>query len=203
MSDPITTEQSDPITTEQLNYGLATTGKPATGGCVYIDFTKALELPTDASTPLPSGWTSLGEVSENGWTLVRNVTSNDFKGWHGETMLSEVSDEGYQVQFAFVEVSRPAVAKLFNGKDNVTDGSDGTVSKIVAKSGAITEYPVVIEELESSGAKKRTVFPRLKPQSFDNEAHRQGELLVRGGTFSALSDQEYGFWQEFRAVSNG
>lgn len=172
---------------ETYDPALVTTGNPVEGACVYTNFEDEVTYPTDASTTLGTGWVSLGEVSENGYTQQKDADTTIHRGWHGSAILVSVNNETNTLQIAFVEPNRPAVAKLMHGASNVTAGSDGSVSHIVGKdAGVPTPVPIVVDELESTGFKRRTVFYRCVPTSFDDVPHRRGELLVYGFTFTGL-----------------
>lgn len=168
-----------------IDPSLVTTGNPVEGACVYTTFAASPTYPTDASTALGTGWESLGEVSDNGYSKQKNITTTDHRGWHGSVVLTTVDEETNTLNIAFIEPNRPAVAKLMYGKDNVTAGSDGSVSNIEGKAGGVKPHPIVIDELESNGFKRRTCFYNCMPTSFDEEPHRRGELLVYGFTFTA------------------
>lgn len=165
---------------------LVTVGRPSEGGCCWTDFSAAPVLPTDASTEMASPWESLGDLSENGFTEGKSVTANKFKGWRGSVVLTSISEEDRTFKVEFIEVNRPSVAKLRYGSENVTEGADGSVSKISDKVGVLQRVPLVFDELESTGYLRRTVVKRASVDSFDDVPHQQGSLLVYGMTFTAL-----------------
>ena len=165
---------------------LVTVGQPAEGGCCWTDFSASPTLPADATTPMASPWESLGDLSENGYTEGKSVTSNKLKGWRGSVVLSVISDEENTFKVEFIEVNRPATAKLRYGAASVTAGSDGSISKIAVKTGVNTKVPLVFDELESNGYLRRTVVKQASIDSFDDVPHQKGSLLVYGMTFTAL-----------------
>lgn len=170
-----------------LDNGLVTVGKPTNGGCCYTSFSGAA-VPTDASTPMASvpGFESVGEVTEDGYTVSKSTTSNKFKGWHGSVILQSISDEEITVKVAFAEINRPTVAKLRYGTGNVDTGADGSVAAVRAVVGSNVKVPLVFDELESNGYLRRTVFKQCTIDSFEDVAHQQGSLVVYGMTFTAL-----------------
>ena len=131
-------------------------------------------------------WESLGDLSENGFTEGRSVTSNKLKGWRGSVVLSVISEEENTFKAEFIEVNRPSVAKLRYGSSNVTAGTDGSVSKIAVKTGVNAKAPLVFDEIESNGFLRRTVVKSASVDSFDDVPHQKGSLLVYGMTFTAL-----------------
>ena len=182
-----------------LNFELATVGKPVEGGCLFIDFTGTATLPTNASSDLDANFLSLGELSEQGVTMKATVNSTKLKGWHGRTILTDSKTEDGSFTAQLVEVSREAAAKLRYGEDNVT-ASDGIVTKIVGKSHQNKQYPMVLEELESNGYRRRTVFYKAIISNLDDQPHQEGQLMIYGLEFSADEDVVNGAYQIFRAA---
>lgn len=171
-----------------IDSSLVTTGSPVEGGCCWAAFGDPAALPDDATTKMSTlaDFESAGELSENGYTESRSVTSNKFKGWHGSTVLSKIADEENTFKVEFIEVNRPTVAKLRYGSANVTAGEDGSVSKISVKAGSDEKVCLVFDELEDSGFLRRTLVRRAVVESFDDVPHAKGSLMVYGMTFTAL-----------------
>lgn len=188
-------------TLKEIDPMLATVGKPRDGGCVWVHFGSAPTVPTDATTKMSTlgGWESVGEISDAGFTLAKSVTSNEFKSWHGGAFLKSISEESHTFKIEFVEVNRPAAAKLRYGMKNVESGADGSVSHIKS---ALTEFqtvPLTIDELESNGYLRRTVFHKICVDNFDEEPHQRGSLIVYGFTFTALDPGTGVFFDIYRA----
>lgn len=165
---------------------LVTTGSPAEGGCCWTSFDDNPTLPTDATTAMTTPWESLGDLTEDGFTEGKSITSSKLKGWRGSTVIVAYSDEDRTLKLAFIEVNRPSVAKLRYGAENVTAGTDGSVAKIIDKVGVMQNLPFVIDELESGGFLRRTVIKRASVESFDDVPHQRGSLLVYGMTLSII-----------------
>ena len=171
-----------------LDSSLVTTGNPVDGGSCYTSFKPGTALPTDATTKMSTltGFESLGELSDNGFTESKSVSTDAKKGWHGTTLLVVTTDEDKKYKAEFVEVNRPSVAKLRYGADNVTERTDGSVSKIEDKFGVDTIVPLVFDELESNGFLRRTVVKKARVTSFDDIGHKRGDLIVYGMEFTVL-----------------
>lgn len=173
-----------------IDTSLVTVGQPAEGGCCWTSFAEKPTLPADAATKMgeAEGWESLGDLSENGYTEGKSITTNKFKSWRGSVVLSAISEEQHTYKLEFIEINRPSVAKLRYGKGNVETGADGSVSHIKGAVGSGCSIPLVIDELESNGYLRRTVVRKASVDSFDDAPHQKGSLLVYGMTFTAVED---------------
>jgi hypothetical protein len=175
---------------KEIDSSLVTVGQPVDGGCCWVSFNGAGTPPTDATTKMSEkeGFESAGELSENGFTESKSVSTTTHKGWHGTTLLITNDDETNTCKAEFVEVNRGTAAKLRYGSANVTVADDtGAVTSI--KDGGINddEVALVFDELESNGWLRRTVVKRAKVNSFDDVSHQRGTLMVYGMTFTALA----------------
>ena len=178
-------------TNTTINPNNVTTGAPPEGACCYTDFSDEPTLPTTASESLTgsgSTWENVGELSDQGWTQSNSTTVQKFKGYHGTTLLSVVSEEENTFKAEFLEITRPTAAKLRFGAGNVTVDNDGFVSAINPTNVPDVTVPLVFDELLSNGVKQRTVFPRAKIESVDDQPHQRGALQYYGMTFTALVD---------------
>lgn len=185
-----------------INPANVTTGGPVEGACAYVAFGSNVTIPTSATTDLSaanSGFENLGELSDQGWTHSVSTSVNKFKGYHGKTLLTEVSDEEHTLKIELAEVERPAANKLRYGASAVTE-TNGEVSEITPTAIPDQEVVIVIDELFSNGRKQRSVFPRCKADSIDDEAHQKGSLLVYGMTFNLLVDSNGNPYYQYRAA---
>lgn len=158
---------------------LSTTGKPRTGGCLYANFTPdSCTLPSDAATAISTldGWVSLGDLSQDGLTYAKEATTNKLKGHQGTVVISEVSEIEETVAFTLIEPNRPAAAKLYYG-DDVTAGSDGSVSTIKDMMTANVKVALCEDSLESNGYLRRTVCAKVSIDTFEEISHKQGEFI--------------------------
>lgn len=173
----------------ELNSENVTVGQPVSGGAVWTSFADSPTLPTDATTKMSdqTEWESCGELSDDGISEATDASSNDFKGWHGSTVLTTIDSTTQTYELHFIETGRSTVAKLRYGADNVTVGTDGawTVANQPAIMGDII-VPLVIDELESSGYLRRTVIPKAKISNIGDTDHQKGSLLAFDLTFTAL-----------------
>lgn len=179
-----------PDTTKTLNEldpSLVTVGKPVDGGCAYTSFAASPKLPTDAVTKMSSlaDFVSLGELTPDGFTESKSVSTTDHKGWHGTVLVTSVDDETNTFKLSLLEVNRPAAAKMRYGDSAVTVGADGSVASIKAAMYDGRPHPLVIDELESNGFLRRTIVKKAVVTAFDDVTHQRGSLVSFGMTFTA------------------
>lgn len=175
-------------TLDVFDNSLVTTGNPFEGGCCWTSFAETPTLPTDAATKMSTltAFESVGDLSENGFTEGKSVTNNEFEGWRGSTVLTQISKEKQTYKVAFIEVNRPTAAKLRYGSANVEVNDEGSVSHIKHAIGVNETVPLVFDELDSAGYLRRTVVKAAKVESFDEVPHQKGSLMTYGMTFTAL-----------------
>lgn len=182
------------MTISEIDSTLVTVGQPVEGGACWVSFADDPAYPTDAATKMSTiaDYESAGELSENGFTEGKSVSSTNHKGWHGKVLLATVDETTNTYQAEFVEVSRGTAAKLRYGKANVTVAVDGSVTKIEDTSFNDDEVSLVFDELESNGFLRRTVVKRCKVTEMDDVAHQKGSLMVYGMTFTVLEPADGG-----------
>ena len=178
--------------TTNIDTSLMTVGKPTEGGCVYVAFDTSVTLPTDAITKMSTltDFESVGDISENGFTESRDISSTDKKDWNGTTVMTLIESDTVTFQTEFLEVNRDTASKIRYGADAVTAGADGSVSEIKYKSYKGDPIVLVIDELETNGALRRTVIKNAVVTSFDDIAHQKGELMMYGMTFNANAPKD-------------
>ena len=181
------------VALKPIDTTLVTVGQPTDGGCVYASFKEGAALPTDAVAKMSTlaDFESLGDISENGFTESKSVSTTNHKDWGGNTVASSVTEKATTYKLEFIETSRPAVARLRYGAGSVkVDSESGSVSQIDDNGEDFPTVSLVIDELESSGFLRRTVIPRAVPESMDDVPHQKGSLLVYGMTFSVLKSDK-------------
>lgn len=186
---------------KELDNKFATFGSPVEGGACWTSFADTFALPTDATQKMSNqtGFESLGELSENGFTETHSMDIQKAKGWHGTVVATQVSSEDSTFKVEFLEVSRTTAAKLRYGKSNVEENEDGSFKKVSAKPVGTATVPLVIDELENTGYLRRTVIPKASIESFDDIAHQKGNLMVYGMTFTAIPDETGAAYYIYRA----
>lgn len=177
---------------QDLNPNFVTFGTPVEGGSAFTSFKEGAKTPTDATTKMSTlkDFESLGELSDNGYTVSTSVENAEQVGWHGRAVISAISKETNTFKVEFIEINRASVAKLKYGEKAVTAGPDGGVASILGGRFDGRPHPFVFDELESSGHLRRTVFKRAVVTSFEDESHTRGAAVMYTMTFTALEPDD-------------
>lgn len=180
--------------TLDLNSAFVSVAQPIEGGAAWVCFEEEPTYPTDAVTPMSEieGWYSLGELSTNGFTESKSVSSDAKRGWHNTVLLTSESEMTETYKAEFLEYVRATVAMLRHGKDNVEVNEDGSWSHLAHGSTSNQTPAFVFDELESNGHLHRTLVKRASGTEFDDVGHAFGDLIYYGMTFTALTPKDGG-----------
>lgn len=180
--------------TLDLNSKFVSIAQPIEGGAAWVCFDEDPTYPTDAVTPMKDipGWYSLGELSTNGFTESKSISSDPKRGWHNTVLLTSETETTETYKAEFLEYVRASVAMLRYGVDNVEVNEDGSWSHLKHGSTANQTPAFVFDELESNGHLHRTLVKRASGTEFDDVGHAFGDLIYYGMTFMALAPKEGG-----------
>ncbi|MFB6535109.1 hypothetical protein ACFCY8_30195 [Streptomyces noursei] len=88
-------------------------------GAAYVA-PKGTTLPTDATSPWPTGATDIGWISDDGITESNSTDTTEIKGWQGgQTVRKVISSSEMTFQFTAIETSK-AVLELYHKGSKVT-----------------------------------------------------------------------------------
>lgn len=188
--------------TLDLNSAFVSVAQPVEGGAAWVCFDEDPTYPTDAVTPMSDfpGWHSLGELSTNGFTEGKSMSSEVKRGWHNTPLITSTSEETETYKAEFLEYVRATVAMLRFGVDNVDVNPDGSWNHLKHGSTSNQTPAFVFDELESNGHLHRSVVKRASGTDFDDVGHAVGDLIYYGMTFTALTPKDGGLAvEEWRA----
>lgn len=128
---------------------------------------KGTPLPTDATTPLPDAWKSVGYIGEDGLTFGEDTDTTSITEMSGNTVKTMVSSYSETVQFVMIETNEHSLKERFGDKNVTWDDEKKTYSyahRIPDGEGC----PHVVEIMKTNGFVERTVIPDGAPSEFGN-----------------------------------
>ena len=160
-------------------------GKPKVGGAVYVGAT-SLTLPTDSTTALAAGFTSLGYCSDAGLVQSIERESEDVKAWGGDTVLTTQTGYSETYKCTLIETLSVDVKKAAFGDSNVT-GALATGITTKGNSKELEQHAWVVEMIQN-GATVRKVLPLAKVIEVGEITYSDSDAIGYEITIKALPD---------------
>lgn len=88
-------------------------------------------LPTDPTGAIPSTWTHVGDVSEDGITLATDKSVTNLKNWANKIKRSIMTDHSETIQSPLMDTTAE-VLKVVLGEDNVTESGTTVTANLSA-----------------------------------------------------------------------
>ena len=126
---------------------------------------KGTQLPTDATTPLPDAWKSVGYIGEDGLTFSEDTDTTSITEMSGNAVKTMVSSYSETVQFVMIETNEHSLKERYGDKNVTWDDAKHAYSfahRIPDGEGC----PHVIEIMKTNGYVERTVIPDGAPSEF-------------------------------------
>ena len=127
----------------------------SSSGCFYTAATTTT-APTDASTALGAGFTSLGLVSVDGLKMKAGNTEIDLEDWTGDEVLNILQKQEVEFTVKPLCFTDGNVLKERFGAANVTEAG-GKVTALTIKTTQLPNKMYVFEMLRRAGGKCRIV----------------------------------------------
>lgn len=164
-----------------------TTGKPKVSGAIYRA-PKGTQLPADAVTPLSDAFISLGYIGEDGIVNANTRTSENFKAWGGDTVLTNQTDYVDTYQWKFLETLNKDVLQTVFGANNVTGASLTSGLTVAANAKELDEYVWVIDMNLRGNVANRIVIPDGKISEMGEITYSDAEVVAYDVTVTAFPD---------------
>lgn len=159
--------------------------KPGTGGALNAGATSAT-LPTATGTAL-TGFTSLGYISEDGFTNETTRDTEEIKAWGGDTVLSPQTGFTDTFKCTLIEVLNVDVLKEIFGASNVTGTLSDGIS-VSVDSTELTERAWVCDMVMRNNTAKRVVIPKGRITEIGEIAYKDSEAVGYEITITAFPD---------------
>lgn len=143
-------------------------------------------LPTDASTAIGSGFSSVGAIGENGLTVSTNISTKEVKAWGGATVavLSTGRTETYK--FTLLEVDNANALGLAFA--DVTGTADSGLT-VKGNSKEVPHHAVVFDMITTEGYAKRICLPDAVTTAVGDINYVDGDPSSVEVTLTALPDE--------------
>lgn len=170
------------------NSNLTSAAKPGASGAIFRA-PKGTSLPTNAIDALDSAFVCLGYIGEEGVTNSNTRTSDTFKAWGGDTILTNQTEYTDTYKFKLLEVLNKSVLETVHGAANVS-GSLATGLAVKANSKELDEYSWVIETIMRDGVLDRMVLPAGKISEVGDKVYADSDISAYDVTVTAFPDED-------------
>lgn len=171
--------------------------KPNAAGAIF-KAPKGTALPTDTSSALESAFVCLGYISEDGITNSNTRTSNEFKAWGGDTVLTEQTEYSDTFKFKLIEVLNSDVLKTVYGSENVTGTDIASGLTVKANSKELEECEWVIDMIMRDNTLNRIVIPAGKISEVGDVTYSASDLVAYDVTVTAFPDSDGNTHYEYK-----
>lgn len=173
------------------NTANVTAGKPRISGAVmYAELSSNPTIPTATSSEVPTGFTSLGYVSEDGVTNNNSASSTQVKAWGGDIVMSMQTEKPDTFKFTLLEAENIDVLKVVYGEDNVTGETLASGLTIKANNTQQTAKAFVIDVIMTGNTLKRIVVPNSIISEVGEVTYKDDEAVAYEITLQAMPDAQ-------------
>lgn len=162
-----------------------TAAKPKSGGALLVGATTAT-LPTSTDATL-TGFTSLGNISDDGMTNDMSRESENIKNWGGQTVLSPQTEVTNTWKCTLIDALDVNVLKEIYGASNVS-GTLATGITIKTNATELVARAWVIDMVMADGVLERVVIPSGQITSVGEVSYKDNEAVGYEITITAYPD---------------
>lgn len=155
----------------------------AGSGEIAVGLTTAT-APTDTGA-LPTGFTGLGYLSEDGFTEARERSVEDILGWqNGDTVRSVVTDSNLSYTFTMIETKKETV-ELFYGTTVTQSATNGNYVIVPASTGGRKSF--ILDVIDGTSL-KRIYIPLGEVSEVGEVTYANGEPIGYEVTIRSYPD---------------
>ncbi len=160
---------------------------PKAGGAVW-SAPAGTTVPTDAVSPLPEAFKSLGYISEDGISNEVENDTDDIKAYGRKTVRTVQTSRKETFKFTPIETNAQTLAEQY-GDDNVTVDASGNI-KVLHNARARAPRVYVVETLLDEGKVSRDVIPCGRVTEVGEKKYADGEALASEITVTCEPDED-------------
>ncbi|MDR0435790.1 MAG: hypothetical protein LBH11_03370 [Propionibacteriaceae bacterium] len=151
-------------------------------GAIYLGGSAATR-PTDAKTPLTTGWDDLGYTSDAGVTESRSLSSSDIAAWqNGDVVRKVVTSASMTIKAMLLETTKKTVG-LYYG---TTVGDDGLVKVVPSRTGS--RHKMCVDVIDGDKF-IRTYIPQGQVTEVGDQVYAGGTPIGYEVTITAYADE--------------
>lgn len=174
-------------TKNQMNADNVRITRPKVSGSVFVA-AKGTAIPSTVTADDPTGFTSLGWVSEDGIKMTTERDTADLIGFGGDIIKAITNSHKLAFTFKPVELNAEVLKKQF-GEANVEVNTDGSVKSFTIASGELDEFAMCIELICDNGDLLRIGCPVAKVTSVGEMALSSKDPMASEWTVTAFPDE--------------
>lgn len=147
-------------------------------------------LPTDPTATIPSTWTHVGDVSEDGITLATDKSVTNLKNWANKIKRAIMTDHSETIQSPLMDTTAE-VLKTVLGDDNVTVSNSLTTASLSASD--LPEQEAFLWVMKDGDAMMMIGCSYGQVTAVNNVSFAPGSAINWTPTITAMGDDGFVF----------
>lgn len=161
--------------------------RPKVSGSVFVA-SKGTAIPSTVTAEDPTGFTTLGWLSDDGIKMKADRSVTDLKGFGGDVIKTITEAHDLSFTFTPVEVNAEVLKKQF-GESNVKTNTDGSVKSFDITGGELDPFAMCIELVCDNGDLLRIGCANCKVTSTGDFALSSKDPMASEWTVKAYPDE--------------
>ncbi|MEV8166220.1 hypothetical protein AB0O80_10595 [Rothia kristinae] len=173
-------------------------GARAKGG-FYSAATKTA-LPTDAQTPLDSGFKLVSLVSDDGLKEALDRKSDDIRAWDGSIARTVQSEYSETWKLTLIERTDESLKEIY-GQDNVTSAKvDGGTLRTIQHTEDQLPIRAYVADMQDGPVMMRKVFPEAQITDIGDIKYVKKDVISYEITLTAYKDENARFSYDYEFI---